>query len=274
MIALSAAMRNVTIAFLLLFSVAVRAQDSFSDHYEKAQSLLQNAQYQAAVDELDAAYQLRQLPQLLYELGRAHQMLGHTAEASGFLKRYLAAEMNPPADLRADAERRLQQLRALAAADAPPPPVAVDPRLHFGAQQLAVRYELRSDRPLIAGGAALFASSYLAATIAGSLFVGSSGGNNCSDSPLANNSGCFNTQAAGGVLFIPLLGPFISAGGAANPSWSVPWAMVDGMAQAAGLAMIIAGIRHKTKVPVYGDRINVAPVASASSAGVSFSGRF
>lgn len=50
--------------------------------------------------------------------------------------------------------------------------------------------------------------------------------------------------------------------------------MIDGMAQAAGLAMIIAGIRHKTKVPMYGDRINVAPVASATSAGVSLSGRF
>lgn len=165
-------MRNVTIGFLVLFSVAARAQNSFLDHYEKAQALIQNAQYQAAVDELDAAY----------------------------------------------------QLRALAAADAPPPPpVAFDPRLSLGAPQLAVRYELRSDRAMIAGGAALFASSYLAATIAGSIFVGAGGqgGDNCggySYSGPMGGTNCFSYRDAGGVLFIPLLGPFISAGGAANPT--------------------------------------------------------
>src|SRR5581483_3869749 len=138
----------------------------------------------------------------------------------------------------------------------------------------AVRYEMHADRSMIAGGAALLATSYLAASISASIFVGLNGSDGPCNAGSGTNNTCLNYQTAGGVLFIPLLGPFISAGGAGNASWSVPWAMVDGMAQIAGLAMIIAGVRNKHKVPVYGDRINLAPTASATSAGVSLTGRF
>jgi hypothetical protein len=77
-------------------------------------------------------------------------------------------------------------------------------------------------------------------------------------------------------LLIPIAGPFIS--GLMMPSvyWTVPWILVDGAAQVAGLAMAIVGATHKKRVAVIGmdDRLRITPYATADGGGISAIGRF
>jgi hypothetical protein len=59
--------------------------------------------------------------------------------------------------------------------------------------------------------------------------------------------------------------------------------MVDGAAQIAGLALIIAGARNRHKVPVYGEgkyrpvygqNFQINPYAGGSGGGLTISGKF
>jgi hypothetical protein len=242
----------------------IGAVDTVEQHEARAQALMQAERYQEALAELEAAYQLRQSPRLLRELAVAHRRLGHSREALDLNQRYLAADQSVDQATRASVMREVAELRALCE----PAPAVGMTNLPPNVSLVPVHFEERHNRGLIAGGVTLLATGYAAAFITGSIFaaIGSndSGYNSSSDGSLA---------AGGGTLLIPVLGPFISAFTFREVAWSVPWALIDGTAQVAGLAMIIAGARQKHKVPVFG-KVDILPYGGANGGGLMVSGRF
>ena len=53
----------------------------------------------AAIEAFQRAYDLRQLPRLLLNIGQAHRKLGHAREALESYRLYLRAEPSPPLTL-------------------------------------------------------------------------------------------------------------------------------------------------------------------------------
>ena len=242
------------------------AQDPFADHYERATALYGGEAYVESLKEYDAAYALRQPTRLLFDLARVHRKLGHAKEALGYYRRFLTADSEPEPAMRAEAESALAMLGPLV----PPPSLAPilqpQPQLPPGYVLRPVRLELRHDRGLIGGGIALLTAGYAAALISGSIFASFTS----NDSSSSNG----DLAAAGGTLLIPIAGPLISALLYREIYWSVPWALLDGGAQIAGLALIIAGARITKQVPVFSDRFRLSPFASATGGGLSATGRF
>src|SRR5262249_18356467 len=64
--------------------------------------------YDKAIVEYMAAYQARNHPALLYDLGKAHRLAGHAKEAYRFYRTYL--QRSPDAVNRAEVERALVEL--------------------------------------------------------------------------------------------------------------------------------------------------------------------
>ncbi len=76
------------------------------------------------------------------------------------------------------------------------------------------------------------------------------------------------------VLFIPIVGPWIDLAHRPESSTEENWAraglVVDGVAQAVGLAMLIAGtVMHHQKLPKHPRQL-IVPIATSGGAGVSF----
>lgn len=247
-----------------LVAAPARAEDdSFSDHYERAQAFTQTSEHAAALHELEAAYALRQLPKLLREMALCHRRLGHTKEALDYDRRYLTADPSLEPAVKSEILGEIAELRAL---EEP----AVASRLDLvrpsdGRLMVPVHYEMRSHGGLISGGASLLATGCTAAFISGVIFAALSSSGDSSNGSIS---------AAGGTLLIPVAGPFISALVYRQAFWSLPWVFVDGAAQVAGLAMIIVGARTKHRVPVLGDKLSFAPYAGSSGGGLVASGQF
>jgi tetratricopeptide (TPR) repeat protein len=254
------------VAIALFIAAPARAQDAFSDHYQRGEALAANEQYVEAARELEAAFAIRQPPRLLYELAQVYRKLGNAPRALDYYRRFLIAEPQIGPEARQEMQQEMVRLQQLAPPPAPPPQPAGTLQLPPDIRLAPVRIELRSHRGLIAGGSSLLATSYAAALIAGSMFAALA-------SPYDSSTNG-NLQAAGGTLLIPVLGPFIGALVFRTPYWSLPWVLVDGAAQVAGLAMIIVGARKKHKVPVFVDNTMVMPFATASGGGLVASGRF
>lgn len=135
-----------------------------------------------------------------------------------------------------------------------PPPVGLPYRIDSMAP---VRYEQRPRIGLAIAGGAVFGGIYLASTVVAS-FV--------DDKSLA----------------VPIVGPFIEMGMLASASGSsssslapVQFALfMNGLAQAAGVAMLIAGLATKQKVALYRPRFCVSPYTAQAGAGLVASGRF
>jgi tetratricopeptide (TPR) repeat protein len=98
------------------------AEDAFDRHVRQATRLYKGQQYAQAVDELEAAYALRTLPRLQYNLGRACENLKRAQEAADHYERYLrmAAQVDP--ETRARLERYIEAQR-----EPPPAPVPQAP---------------------------------------------------------------------------------------------------------------------------------------------------
>jgi hypothetical protein len=246
-------LRFALVAGLLFFVGMARADDSFGTHVERALTLSQNDQYALALKELEAAYAIKQPPSLLYSLGLAHRRLGHAKEALDYYLRFLAAESDPSPEMREQVEREVRELRKLVA----PGDTRVLPLEPAFATE-PIRTETKHDRGLIAVGVALLASGYAGAVIVGSLFL-----------PQRGEPG----GAAAGTLLIPVVGPVVSGFLYLSAPWSLPWMLVDAAAQAAGLALIIVGVRASHKAPAY-TRAWLTPYAGAGSLGAQLSVRF
>lgn len=98
-------------AWLLLPCTAF-AQDRLArTHYDAGSSYYQQGRYEDALREFEEAYRLSsetRKPALLYNIGLAHERLGHLTEAIGSLQRYL--EASPHAD---DAEIVTERIHTL-----------------------------------------------------------------------------------------------------------------------------------------------------------------
>jgi hypothetical protein len=249
---------SITAALCLMLLTAPRARadgDGFTEHYDRALQLIAADRYDQALVELNVAYSIRQLPKLLRQIAAAHRRLGHVQEAIAYDQRYLVAETDATAPERIEAHREIVELTPMAQALAPPPGAAAPAP---GVMYAPVHYESRRNRGMIAGGASLLATSYTAALVSGAVFLAFS----------SNSNSDFRT--ASGLLMVPLLGPFISSITYREVAWSVPWSVVDGTAQGAGLALLIAGAMSKRRVTVLGEHLQIVPTGTGVLATGSF----
>ena len=120
--------------------------------------------------------------------------------------------------------------------------------------------EIVEDKRTIAAGAMLFALPYLASTFA------------ASDS-YAQPA---DTSPAHGELWIPVVGPFIALDKSAGRDTAL---VIDGLAQAAGLALVVYAIATPTFVIVpdeHGDRpkLTIAPLLGGGTTGAALVGAF
>lgn len=143
---------------------------------------------------------------------------------------------------------------------AAPAPVGMPPAVGpaYGVDYMApVRYELRPRTGLAIAGGAVFGGTYLASTVVASFIDDKS-------------------------LAIPVVGPFVemamlSANSGSSASSLAPVhfiLLMNGLAQSAGVAMLIAGLATKQKVPLYRPRFCISPYAAQAGAGLVASGRF
>ncbi|HEY1960027.1 MAG TPA: hypothetical protein VGH28_30670 [Polyangiaceae bacterium] len=120
---------------------------------------------------------------------------------------------------------------------------------------------------LVGGGAGLFGGTYLV-----SLLVAAIGEDACSGS----FGGTCKNEAA--PLFIPVVGPFITMGNTDSATADV-FLVVDGLAQAAGVAMFIYGLAVPKTVLVRNDlgflkNVTAAPIVAKSFTGLGLTGQF
>lgn len=132
------------------------------------------------------------------------------------------------------------------------------------AETVAIRQRNRS---LIAGGATLFASGYLAAVIAGSVYLQSSQGSSFARDVSTERS-------ASGTLMIPVVGPLVSSLIWRDPIWAINWSLVDGVAQMGGVAMMVVGIVSNRRLPAPLVGLQLAPVRTSTQTGLTLSGSF
>jgi hypothetical protein len=266
----------VSLAALALAPREARA-DEVQDPVAHAETLAQAERYKEALAELEAAYAARQSPRLLYMMAKMHQRLGNGTAALVSYERFLVAEPGGDPRLRADAEGQAAQLRHVLGKEPAQQPAASP--AHADDPSIEVRYGSKPHAGLVAGGAVLFGTAYLAAVVTGSAFLSSSNNQNNFQSCLPSmyytpNCPPGNQQIAAGTLLIPFAGPFIAALAYRDPAWSINVALVDGTAQIGGLAMMVYAATHPRKVLVYGDRFQVVPYASTASRGLAVVGRF
>jgi tetratricopeptide (TPR) repeat protein len=98
------------------------------EHYQKGTAAFDLGAYEEAINEYGAAYRLKNDPALLYNLGQAHRLAGHTQDALRFYKVYL--NKLPNAVNRAEVELKIGELQKLLEAQqrtASLPPDAVKP---------------------------------------------------------------------------------------------------------------------------------------------------
>jgi len=100
------------VAWLGLGEGAASADD-FSDHYNRGMKLYEDKSYDEAVTELQKAYEIRQLPRLLLNIGTVYRKMGKAREALSYYELYLKAEPNPPRKIRKELDEFIPATRAL-----------------------------------------------------------------------------------------------------------------------------------------------------------------
>jgi hypothetical protein len=108
---------------ILAASPAARADVANAKaHYERGQALYQLGEYQRALDEFKEAHIEKADPAFLYNIAQCYRQLGDTENALAFYRRYLS--FGPEGPLRADVERRIQELELARTTGRPAPPTA------------------------------------------------------------------------------------------------------------------------------------------------------
>lgn len=122
------------VAAVLLVVVALPAAaqppdklDPAREHYEKGLAKYNLADFDAAIAEFKASYELSNAPRLLFNIAQAYRLKKDYERALYFYNSYLRAEPNPP-NL-SDVEQKIDEMqkaldaeKAAAAARPPPPP--------------------------------------------------------------------------------------------------------------------------------------------------------
>jgi tetratricopeptide (TPR) repeat protein len=83
-------------------------------HYDQAVKLFEGGRFEAALPEFQGAYERRQMPWLLINIGRTLHRLGRPREALEYYDRYRAAETKPDAETQERLEKYTAQAKALA----------------------------------------------------------------------------------------------------------------------------------------------------------------
>ena len=125
----------LVVAAFLLFSAGAALgaeRDSARDHYVKGTRAYELGLYDEAIAEYTAAYKIKDDPALLFNIGQAHRLAGHAAEALRFYKTYLAKV--PDASNRSEVEakmsdlaKQIEQQKQAAAAPSPAVPPTPSP---------------------------------------------------------------------------------------------------------------------------------------------------
>lgn len=89
--------------------------------FEAAELRYQEGRFDEAIGLLEEAWAIHPAPPILYNLGRAHEELGHTDQAIDAYRRYLQAEPSSPA--RGEVEARIEALEPPQAPAPEPEPV-------------------------------------------------------------------------------------------------------------------------------------------------------
>jgi hypothetical protein len=118
------AVNRLLLAWLLLFAATpVRADSTtFDEHVARGQQLYLARDYERAIAELEAAYALRPVNRLLFNLGMAYRKLGDARMALSFFERY--RDGRKAIDAKVPIDRYIEELRAQVAAE----PSAGEPR--------------------------------------------------------------------------------------------------------------------------------------------------
>lgn len=109
---------------------ACTKDDNCREHYAKAVQLYKQEYFEDALTEFKAAYDARQMPLLLVNIGRTMQKLGRPREAVAYYERFQKADSRPDPDTAKRVQQYLEECRALiddampgsARASGPPPP--------------------------------------------------------------------------------------------------------------------------------------------------------
>jgi len=82
-------------------------------HYDQAVKQFESGRYELALGSFQAAYQRRQMPWLLINLGRTLHRLGRPREALAYYERFSQAEARPDPETKARLEKYTAQAKAL-----------------------------------------------------------------------------------------------------------------------------------------------------------------
>jgi tetratricopeptide (TPR) repeat protein len=119
----------VLLAALLLAGGAVRAADlrieSSREHSQQGDAYYKLEKYANAITEYEQGYLAKSDPSFLYNIAQCHRLMGESAEAIKFYRRFLKDAPNAPN--RAIAEKHIKDLEGAAAQKSAPPPVAAAP---------------------------------------------------------------------------------------------------------------------------------------------------
>jgi tetratricopeptide (TPR) repeat protein len=112
-------LQRYTTALMLLFAAAAAhaeprsASESAREHYQAASKYFNLAKYDDAIREFEAAYQAKDDPVFLYNLGQSHRLAGHLELSIRFYRNYLRIVRDVPH--REEIESRIAEMeRALA----------------------------------------------------------------------------------------------------------------------------------------------------------------
>lgn len=89
-------------------------------HYMQAVHLFENGRFETALPEFQAAYERRQMPWLLINIGRTLHRLGRPREALDYYERYKQIETKPDPETLDRVEKYIQQAKMLSEAPAAP----------------------------------------------------------------------------------------------------------------------------------------------------------
>jgi tetratricopeptide (TPR) repeat protein len=106
---------------VLAVCVGARAwAETAKEHYERGTTLFDLQKYAEAAVEYEKAYQIRQEPALLYNLGQAYRFAGNPTKAMGAYRSFLRRMPSTPR--RAEVERLIREMQELEEQQKHPPP--------------------------------------------------------------------------------------------------------------------------------------------------------
>jgi tetratricopeptide (TPR) repeat protein len=175
------------------------AGDSFEHEYAAAMSLYEAGKYDDALRAFEAAYQVKQLPGLLFNMAQAHRKLGHAKEALSAYQRYLAASPSLDPSLRSKVESYISQMQALLGTtpQVPTPEVEVEPPpapLRTMSPEANTADSTRAARPLRVSKWVLLGGGLAGAGVGG-ILLGLDGHRGCPSAPYCATE--LDTKTAG-----------------------------------------------------------------------------